>query len=683
MQLWRETTLLKSRGDDLDPFVDDYNNMLQQMVEEADGIQQENYLTVTVFKSNVSEARAYFNRTWPALQSSFSRLGSKITQLNDVERLRIFHDFFRQGEEPYFQMDYRETMRRGHDFKDCFCPKGVAIHSDYLKIGDKYARVLFCAEYATYVSDDMIARLSELPRTMMVSVDVISIPTEETAAMLDQKRDGVESTIGKWQSRQNNNNNFSATIPYHLRRQREEMEQLMDDVNKNDQGLNVVTLTIVHVADSLEQLNNDTERLTAVRDCKLFPATYQQLDGLITALPFGPCRINAKRTLLTRCLAAVSMPFRVQEIQEPGGIWYGVNALTHNLILCDRRNLQNQGAFITGIPGSGKSMIAKEQIIFLSLTTDDTILINDPEGEYTEIVNALGGTVVRIQAGGEHYINALDIVQGYGEKGGIADKSEYIQTLFAQMAEGTLSAQEQTIIDRCVITLYAQAEQSGESVTLMDLRELLIHQPEKEGKRLALILERYTSGSLDMFAHQTNVDMSNRLISFDISGLSQKSQSLQSIAQLTITDILINQVNINSKSGRRTHIFTDEAQEFFKNRHSADFFDSAWRQWRKRNGYPTAITQNISILLENEKSRAMLSNSETVVLLNQSESDRKQLGEIFHIPDEQLRYVQNADTGCGLLLYGGHTIPFINRFPTNSKLYTIMTTRPDDGFRSE
>lgn len=414
---------------------------------------------------------------------------------------------------------------------------------------------------------------------------------------------------------------------------------------------------------------------SAIRDCKLLPATYQQVDGLLTALPFGVCRIAARRTLLTRCLAAVSMPFRVQEIQESGGIWYGVNALTHNLIICDRRRLQNQGAFILGVPGAGKSMIAKEQIIFLYLTTDDTILINDPEGEYSRIVKKLGGTVVKIQAGGEHHLNAMDMESGYGEKGGIADKSEYIQTLFERMTDAPLSAQEQSIIDRCVIALYRTAD--NQPVTLSALRKLLLQQPEEESHALALTLERFTSGSLDVFAHETNVDMSNRLICFD---LSEMGKQLRPIAQLTITDILINRVNVNSKSGCRTHIFTDEAQEFFRNDHTAGFFDSAWRQWRKRNGYPTAITQNVSVLLDNEKSRAMLSNSETVVLLNQSDSDQQRLSNIFQIPDEQIRYVRGAEPGCGLLLYGERRIPFINRFPKGLKLYDMMTTKPDEGF---
>ncbi len=675
MSTWAEKTLLKPRGDALDEYVAEYNNMLKEKISEAAGIEQEHYITVTVFKPNIQEARSYFNRIWPALQSAFGRLGSKLQPLNAIERLRIFHDFFRQGEDTLFHMNFNETYRRGHSPIDSICPSSFKNEADHIKIGTKFARVLFVSDYASYVSDDLIARLSELPRTMMISVDVISIPTEETATMLQQKRDGVESAIGKWQNRQNRNNNFSATIPYHLRRQQEEMEEFMDDVIKNDQGLNIVVMTIIHTADTLEQLNSDTDRINAIRDCKLLTATYQQLDGMVTSLPFGVCRIAAQRSLLTRCLAAISMPFRVQEIQDPGGIWYGVNALTRNLIICDRRKLQNQGAFILGVPGAGKSMIAKEQIIFLYLTTDDTILINDPEGEYSQIVRILGGTVVKIQAGGEHYLNAMDMESGYGEKGGIADKSEYIQTLFEQMTEAPLTAQEQSIIDRCVLLLYHT--RSAESCTLTTLRELLLQQPEPESRSLALTLERFTAGSLDVFAHETNVDMSNRLISFD---LSEMGKQLRPIAQLTITDILINRVNVNSRAGRRTHIFTDESQEFFRNDHSASFFDSAWRQWRKRNGYPTAITQNVSVLLDNEKSRAMLSNSETVVLLNQSDADQQRLSNIFQIPDEQIRYVRGAESGCGLLLYGDRRIPFINRFPSDLNLYDMMTTKPEEGF---
>lgn len=676
MALWQKDNMIQHKGDVRDHYIDEYNEMLKEKVIEADGITQELYLTITAFKNTIDEARGYFNRIWSVLYGNFSRLGSHLHRMDAVERLRVFHSFFRPGEEETFHVNYWETLRRGHDFRDAFCPSGITKMDDHLKIGDKYVRSLFCIDYASYVRDDLISRLTQLPQSMMVSVDVISMPKDESAALLQNKRDGVEMNVTKWQQRQNSSNNFAAEIPYHMKVQREQMDEIMDDVIKNDQGLHIVTLTVVHAADSIEQLNADTERLKAIMDCTLMVATFQQLEGLITALPFGVNKLSAKRTLLTRCLAAVSIPFRVQEIQEKGGVFYGVNMLTHNLILCNRDNLQNQGAFILGVPGFGKSMIAKEQIAFIILSSEDTVFILDPEGEYTAMVRALQGEVIKIKAGDTDYINALDMCTGYGLKGGIADKSDYVQELFQQMSESPLSAQAKTIIDRCVLELYSR----GVTVTLMDLRELLLKQPEPESKALALTLERFTTGSLDAFAHETNVDLSNRLVSFDLSGLKPQ---LRKIAQLTITDFLTNQVNLGWQAGRKTHIFTDEIQTFFTNEHTAQFFDSAWRQWRKRGAFPTAITQNVSVLLENEQAKAMLSNSEIVILLNQAAADQQQLSQVFRLPDEQLHFVRNAEFGCGLLLYGGKTVPFINRFPVNTNLYKLMTTKPDEGFNGE
>ena len=379
--------------------------------------------------------------------------------------------------------------------------------------------------------------------------------------------------------------------------------------------------------------------------------------------------------MLTDPLAAISMPFRVQEIQEPKGIWFGRNAMSHNMILCNRTNLQNQGMYILGVPGSGKSMFAKILITLLALSSTDHILINDPEGEYAPLVRELGGSVIQIKAGGKDYINAMDMED---DTGTLVDKTQYIQSLFAEMAETPLTSPEQSIIDRCTADIYTMAMRNRKTYTLQDLRVQLLKQPEPEAKRLALILERFTTGSLDVFAHPTNVDTSNRIICFD---LHQMQKTLRPAGQMAITNFLVNRVTANSRNGICTHIFVDEIQVFCRNEHSAEFFDNAWRQFRKRNCYPTAITQNVSVVLDSQATKAMLSNSEIVVMLNQSAPDRESLSREFQISDEQMNYVKDSEAGCGLLRYGKSIIPFEARFPTNTHLYRLMTTKPDEGFR--
>ena len=440
----------------------------------------------------------------------------------------------------------------------------------------------------------------------------------------------------------------------------------------------VCVLTLVHTADTKEQLDSDTESLRTVarkKLCQLSTLKYQQLDGLNTVFPYGVRKINSLRTLTTESLATF-IPFKVQEIQDRGGIYYGLNAISRNLIMINKSNLLNQSSFLLGVPGSGKSFSAKELIVFLTLSTEDDILICDPENEYSALVDALGGEVIHISSSSKDHINAMDMTEGYGEGlNPIADKSEFILSLFEQLDKKGLGAKQKSIIDRCTSLVYSECEKNNEIPTLIKLREKLLEQPEKEASELALSLELFTNGSLNIFAHKTNVDTNNRIISYDIYNLGKQ---LKAMGLLVITDALINRVADNYKKGKRTHIFIDEIHVLFENEYSATFFNSAWRQFRKRNAYPTAITQNVESLLASVESRTMLSNSEFIVMLNQATSDREKLADLLSISDEQLSYITNSEAGCGLIRYGSLLVPFINEFPKDTKLYKLMTTKPGE-----
>ena len=384
---------------------------------------------------------------------------------------------------------------------------------------------------------------------------------------------------------------------------------------------------------------------------------------------------NILRTFVSESLAAL-MPFRVQEIMEPGGIYYGENAISGNLLLCNRANLLNQSTIITGVPGSGKSFSAKELITFLALATQDDILVCDPEREYYALGQALGGEVIRIAAGSPDHINAMDMVEGYGDGGNpVVDKSEFILSLFEQLDRGGIGPLQKSIIDRCVDAVYAAYKRGGPVPTLCVLREKLLEQPEEEARDLALALELFTTGSLDAFAHETNVDTQNRIVIYDIMDLGRQ---LKTMGLLIITDAMLNRVTENWRKGKRTHLFIDEFHVVFQNPYSADFFDSAWRRFRKRGAYPTAITQNVEYLLDSVQASTMLSNSEMLILLNQAPSDREKLAALLNISPEQTSYITNAPAGCGLLRYGGALVPFKNQFPKDTELYRLMTTKPDE-----
>ena len=678
---FEESILMPMKQDGLDEYRKEYNDMLLDKATGANGITQEKYITITVAKKDIEEARAYFARIGADLTAHFANLGSKCVPLNAVERLRILHDFYRPGDEAAFSFDMNRKARLGHDFRDYICPDSIERTADHIKLGEKYARVLFLKDYASYIKDSMFSELTELNRNLMLSIDVIPIPTDEAVREVERLLLGVETNITGWQRRQNQNNNFSAVVPYDMELQRKESKEFLDDLTTRDQRMMFAVVTMVITADTKEQLDLDTETvLSTARKhmCQMATLKYQQTDGLNTVLPIGTRKINAFRTLTTESLA-VLMPFKVQEIMDKGGIYFGENAISHNLIMCNKANLLNQSAFLLGVPGSGKSFSAKELIAFLILNTADDVLVCDPENEFGALAAALGketATVIHMAAGGKDRLNAMYMVDGYGENNPIVEKSQFIMSLVEQIDKAGVGPQQKSIIDRCTALVYQDAERTGKPATLCDLRNKLLEQPEEKAKEIALSLELFTTGSLDIFGHESTVDLDKRIVVFDIHGLGEQ---LKPTGLLVITDTILNRVTLNWKKGKRTHIFIDEFHVVFENEQSGIFFNSAWRQFRKRNGYPTAITQNVEYLLDSVQASTMLSNSEFVVMLNQAFSDRAKLSKLLNISDEQMSYVTNADAGCGLIKYGSALVPFINRFPKDTELYRLMTTRPGEG----
>ena len=671
---FKEDILIPFKEDGLDEYRKEYNEMLLDKLKESDDIVQEKYLTLTVFKNNVEEARSYFSRIGTELSSHFAKLGSGCIELNLEERLKILHDFYR-SDESEFNFDMKDNMRKGHSFKDLICPLAPEFKHKYFKLDDKYGRVLYLSNYPRFIKDSIVSELCNLNKNMMYSMDLISIPTDEAVKEIERKLLGVNTNITNWQRRQNANNNFSAVIPYDMEMQREECKEFLDDLTIRDQRMMLCNITIVHLADSKEELDNDTELLKSVArkfmcDLSILYFSSRQLDGLCTALPIGLNRLNIIRTLLTES-ASVFIPFRAQEIADKGGIWYGQNAITNNPIFCNKECLQNPNAFVLGVPGSGKSFLTKEEIEFIIMRTDDDILICDPENEYSNIIRKFGGEVIEISAGSKDHINAMDMKDGYGDSGDpVRDKSQFIMSLIEQVSRKGIDDLERSIIDRCVRETYMEFERP----TLKTLRAKLLEQQEKEAKALALKLEIFTDGSLDAFAHETNVDVDNLIVSYNIFKLGKQ---LKTMGLLVITDAMINRVNENFIKGKKTHIFIDEFHVVFENEQSAAFFNSAWRQFRKRDAYPTGITQNVEYLLDSVEASTMLSNSEFVVMLNQAYQDREKLGRLLNISDEQMSYITNAQSGCGLIKYGGILVPFVNKMP-KGLLYDLNTTKPSD-----
>ena len=493
---------------------------------------------------------------------------------------------------------------------------------------------------------------------------------------------GIETDITRWQQRQNDKNNFTAAVPYDLEQLRGEAKEFLSDLTERDQRMMFAVVTLVHIADSLEQLDADTDALFSIgREhlCQFSVLRYQQEDGLNTVLPYGLRRVKALRTLTTES-TAVLMPFRVQEIQDPGGLSYGVNAISKNLLICDRKRLISPHAFYLGVSGSGKSVGMKATVNNVILSTNDEVIIIDAEREYGPLTRSRGGVVVEISPNSPHHINPLEVAAEYVDgENPIAMKSELITSILEQqMGIGRLSGSHKSIIDRCTANVYQDYFNSRGKAPmplLTDWRNEVMRQVDPEAREIALAAELITEGSLNVFAHPGNVDMNNRIITFD---LYEMGEQLRPTALVVTLEAIQNRVMENRKRGKFTWVFLDEVYLYFKYHYSGEFLYRAWKRFRKYAGIMTAATQNVEECLKSETARLMLANSEFLLLFNQAATDRAELGRLLHISDTQMGYITNAEPGHGLLKMGGSLVPFANDIPRDTELYRTLSTTPGE-----
>lgn len=680
---FEQEILLPRRCDALDGYRGEYNAMLMgKVTDSSNSMVQERYITLSAHRKSVEEARTFFDRVSADVTARLNHLDAHGEELDAAERLRVLHDFYRTGEETDFRFDLSELMRKGHSFKDVICPDSFEFKKDHFVMGSKYGRVLFLREYASYIKDSMINELTSLNRTMMLSIDIIPVPTDEAVREMQNRLLGVETNVTNWQRRQNNNNNFSAVVPYDLEQQRKETREMLDDLTTRDQRMLFAVVTLVHLADSKEELDADTETLQSTARkhlCQLSTLNYQQADGLATALPLGLRRIDALRTLTTEALA-VLMPFKAQEVRDRGGVYYGQNVISKNLIIANRKELLNGNGFVLGVSGSGKSFTAKREMAGIALSTDDDIIVIDPESEYRPLIEGLGGKVVEISATSPNHINAMDMEQGYGDgENPVVLKSEFLLSLCEQLVgSGKLSAKEKSIIDRCTAQCYRDYIKSGYQgtpPTLQDFHAELLRQPEPEARDVALAIELFTEGSLNTFAKQTNVDTNSRILCYDIRDLGKQ---LLPVGMLVVLDSVFNRVIRNRALGRNTWIYIDEIYLLFQHEYSANFLFTLWKRVRKYGACCTGLTQNVDDLLQSHTARTMLANSEFLVMLNQASTDRIELARLLNISDNQLSYITNVDFGRGLIKCGSAIVPFMDSFPRNTQLYHLMSTKLSD-----
>lgn len=672
--------LLTCTDEKLKIYTNEYNKMLMDKSVNSNGMVQELYLTVSICKKDISAARNYFARTYSTLQAQATKLGSYCEVLSTNKRLNILHDIYRIGEENDYQFDMRESMAKGHDFKDYIAPDSMEIKDTYFKCGAKFGRALYLRDYATYLKDSFVSEICDLNRNLIWSMDIIPIPTDEAVKEAENRASSVDGNITKWFRKQTEQKNFTAVLPYDMEQQRSESKEFLTDLTTRNQRMLYAVMTMVHFADTKEQLDTDTEEIQATARknlCRLSVLRWQQLDGLNTALPIGVRKIDSIRTLTTES-NAIFMPFRSNEIQHEQGQYYGQNAVSKNLLMINPKKLQNGNCMILGVPGSGKSFCVKRVTISKAIATGNDIIIIDPEREYTPLIKAFSGEIIQISSTSDNHVNAMEINKEYGEgTDPIILKSEYMLSLCEQLVgHHNVGPKQKSLVDRCTdmcLREYVKNNYKGKAPTLIDFRNILLKQPEEEAQELALALELFTQGSLNTFAKPSNVNVHSRILCYDILDLGEQ---LKSIGMLVLLDNILNRITQNRANGIATSVIIDEFYLMFLHEYSADFFYRMWKRCRKYDADFTGITQNVEDLLASALARTMLANSEFVIMLNQAPTDSEQLARLLKISDMELEYVTNANEGCGLIKVGKSIIPFEDKFPEDTELYKLMNTKP-------
>ena len=677
---FNEMVLLKHKGDDFDKYVDSYNDMLVEKMEQGqNGIIRNKYLTVTVQAAYLEAAKSKFATIDLELTNAFKKIGSAITPMTSNERVELLKDIFRNVDEkfsPLTQSDFNRQAERAY----C-CPDYFEFKKDYFMWNDKYARTMFIKDMPASLKDCLLTDIANTNLDVMTTVNITPVDPAKALKIVNHQLTSMRANKLQAEKKAIQSGYTSDVINEELKYSLVEAEELLDDLRSKNQKMFMTNIVIMVTGADYDELENNTEAIEAVvrkHICSVSTLKFQQEKGLQSVLPIGNCTLEIRRTLTTES-TAVFLPFSSKEISQENGMYYGLNALSNNLIIFNRLMLKNPNGFILGSPGSGKSFSAKREMVNVFLATDDDIIIIDPEREYSPLVKALMGEIINVSPASTNYINPLDMSQNYSDdENPLVMKSDFILSFFeCLVGKQGLTAKERGIIDRCLTITYAEYMQDFDAAkipTLIDFYEVLKSQPEKEAKGLALSFELYIKGNLNVFAHKTNVNTTNRVVCYDIKDLGKQ---LKTLGMLIVLDYVWNRITENRAKGKRTWIYMDEVYLLFANEYSANFLFELYKRARKWGGVPTGITQNVEDLLKSETARSMLSNTDFVMMLNQATSDRVQLARLLNISDNLLAYVTNSDSGQGLICCGGSVIPFRDKFPHN-ELYDLMTTRLED-----
>ena len=663
----------------------EYADMLKhQLAKGNNGFVKSKYITFSVEADNLNAAKARLARIETDILNNFKVLGAAARPMTGYERLEALHSVFHPEGEP-FRFSWDWLTPSGLTTKDFIAPSSFRFgEGRYFRMGRKIGAVSFLEILAPELNDRMLADILDLETGIVVNLHIKSIDQTEAIKTIKRKITDLDKMKIEEQKKAVRSGYDMDIIPSDLAMFGGEAKNLLQDLQSRNERMFLLTFLVVNMADTKRKLENDIFAAAGIAqkyNCALTRLDYQQEAGLLSSVPIGENLIPIQRGLTTSS-TAIFIPFITQELFQTGAaLYYGLNALSNNMILCDRKRLKNPNGLILGTPGSGKSFAAKREITNAFLITDDDIIICDPEAEYYPLVRRLHGQVIRISPTSTQYVNPMDINLNYSEDDNpLALKSDFLLSLCELVIGGKegLMPVEKTVIDRSVRNVYRPflaAPDPAKMPILGDLYDELLRQPEPEAARVAAALELYVSGSLNVFNHRTNVELSNRLVCFDIK---QLGKQLKKLGMLIVQDQVWNRVTINRAEKKSTRYYMDEFHLLLKEEQTAAYSVEIWKRFRKWGGIPTAITQNVKDLLSSREVENIFENSDFVLMLNQAQGDREILARQLNISPQQMKYVTHTEAGEGLIFYGNVVLPFLDRFPQNTELYRVMTTRPEE-----
>ena len=672
------------RGDDFDNIRAEYTQMLRNQVSKGkNGLTKTKYLTYGIDADNIQTAKSRLDRIENDLLNNFKRLGVTAEGLNGAEYLHVLHDILNIDEKVPFSFEWEWLASSGLSTKDFIAPSSFEFKTGkQFTMGRKLCAVSFLNILAPELNDRILADFLDMESNLVVSLHVQSVDQTKAIKNIKRKITDLDKSKIEEQKKAVRAGYDMDIIPSDLATYGAEAKKLLQDLQSRNERMFLFTFIILNTADTQRQLKNNVFQASSIaqkHNCALVRLDFQQEEGCMSCLPLGQNLVDIRRGLTTSS-AAIFVPFTTQELYQTGEgtLYYGINALSGNIIMVDRKRQKNPNGIILGTPGSGKSFSAKREMSNVFFVTDDDIIICDPESEYGALVNRLHGQVIRISPTSTDYINPMDLNLDYSDdENPLSLKSDFILSICELIVGGKEGLQpiEKTIIDRCVRLVYRDYlnDPKPENMPILeDLYDELRKQEEKEAQYLATALEIYVTGSLNVFNHRSNIDINNRIVSFDIKELGKQ---LKKIGMLVVQDAVWNRVTINREEHKSTWYYIDEMHLLLKEEQTAAYTVEIWKRFRKWGGIPTGITQNVKDLLSSREVENIFENSDFVYMLNQAAGDRQILAKQLNISPHQLSYVTHSGEGEGLLFYGNTIIPFVDHFPKNTELYGIMTTK--------